>query len=379
MLVLTSRKPATAENAMHIVSILTSLTSGGAEMLVVNLSKEYVAKGHRSTIVALTDAQSVGNSAEMEAALRQRIIDEGGDFQSLQLGASRNLLKGWGRMRRLLARLDADAIHAHTARALMMLYPSRGHIPVVLTHHNSHLSFPPRMFRLFDRIVDSYVAISKETETIFARRVQKPVIHIPNAASRGFTAKEPRRAISNAGQILSVGAISAQKHYDLLVDTAVELRSRLAASDMPKLLVAGGGADLEPMRALTREKGVADFVSFLGERSDIAELMATSDLYLNTSRYEGMPVALLEAMASGLPIVATRVAGNTELVIQQRNGLLCPLDEPALIADAIVRILSDGPLYETCSRGAIEMSGMFSIDATANKHLMLFDQLAAAG
>jgi glycosyltransferase involved in cell wall biosynthesis len=364
---------------MHIVSILTSLTSGGAEMLVVNLNKEYVAQGHRSTIVTLADAQSVGNSAEMEAKLSQRIREEGGEFKSLNLGTSRGLIKGWSAMRKLLKTLKPDVIHAHTARALLMLYPAPGGAPVVLTHHNSHLSFNPRMFKLFDRIAKTYVAISKETETIFARHVRKPIAYIPNAASKSFAAKSPRSTPSAARQILSVGTISAQKHYDLLIETAAELKNRLPASNMPNFLIAGNGVDLEAMRALTREKQVADHVTFLGERSDIPDLMAASDLYLNTSRYEGMPVALLEAMASGLPIVATRVAGNTELVGHEENGLLCPLDEPAALAEAIIRMLSDTEFYGKCSTGAIRNAGNFSIETTANRHIALFERLIAAG
>jgi glycosyltransferase involved in cell wall biosynthesis len=363
---------------MHIVSILTSLTSGGAEMLVVNLSKEYVAQGHRSTVVTLTNAQSVGNSAEMEATLRQRILEEGGHYLSLNLGHSRSLLKGWWQMRRLLASLKPDIIHAHTARALLMLYPAPRNVPVVLTHHNSHLPFHPRMFRLFDRIASAYIAISKETEAIFAHHVRRHIAHIPNAASKNFAAKAPRTAVSQPPQILSVGAISVQKNYDLLIEIAVILKNRLHDTKMPKFLIAGGGVDLQSMRAQAYDKGVDGHVAFLGERADIADLMAASDLYLNTSRYEGMPVALLEAMASGLPIIATHVAGNSELVEDEGNGLLCPLDAPAAMADAIMRLANDPQLYQSCSASAITMSQQFSIEATAARHIALFRQLSAS-
>ncbi|WP_428630651.1 glycosyltransferase family 4 protein [Sphingopyxis sp.] len=363
---------------MHIVSILTSLTSGGAEILVVNLSKEYVANGHRSTVVALVDAESVGNSAEMERNLRERIVSDGGAFRSLQLRANRNPVTGWSRLRKLFASLRPDIIHAHTARSLPMLYPAPRTSRVVLTHHNSRLGFSPHMFKLFDRVVDTYVAISKETEELFSRHARNPVVHIPNAASRSFAAGRARDRIEGKPRILSVGAVSAQKHYDLLIEVAADMVSRCSASDMPTFQVAGGGAALEAMRALARDRGVGQHVLFLGERSDIAELMQNSDLYLNTSRYEGMPVALLEAMASGLPIVATRVPGNSELVVNERNGFLCPLDEPAHIAGAIARITADETLYAACSRAALEMSSTFSIEATANRHLTLYHRLAAA-
>lgn len=360
---------------MHIVSILTSLTSGGAEMLVVNLNKEFVAAGHRSTVVTLADADSVGNSRAMEATLRQRILDEGGEHISLQLGTSRNPLRGWRQMRALVRRLKPDVIHAHTARALLMLLAHPGKAPVVLTHHNSKLSFPTAMFRLFDQIADAYVAISKETEQIFTQNVKRPIAYIPNAASKSFSASEPRMRASANPQILSVGTISAQKHYDLLVEVAAALKNRIGVGTMPKFMVAGNGADLENMRVMAKERGVADHVHFLGERSDIAQLMQSSDLYLNTSRYEGMPVALLEAMASGLPIVATKVAGNTELVGHMDNGLLCPLDDAEDLAGAISKLIDDAGLYSHCSAAAIERSKSFSIEATCANHLALYQKI----
>ena len=358
---------------MHIVSILTSLTSGGAEMLVVNLSKEYVAGGHRSTVLTLANADSVGNSAAMEETLRQRITADGGQVIALNLGAARNPVVGWWRLRRLLKTLQPDVVHAHTARALFMLFATKA--PVVLTHHNSRLGFSPRMFTLFDTVVDSYVAISKETQALFARYVRRPIAYIPNAASRSFAAKAPRQTVSSARQILSVGAISAQKHYDLLIDIAADLQTRLPEHSMPKFLIAGGGTELEAMRALTDARGVEKHVSFLGERSDIADLMAASDLYLNTSRYEGMPVALLEAMASGLPIIATRVAGNTELVDHGKNGLLVPLDQPGESASAILTLLSDDNLYRDFSAHSINFSKTFSIENTASLHIDLFKRV----
>lgn len=362
---------------MHIVSILTSLTSGGAEMLVVNLNKEYAAAGHRSTVVTLADAHSVGNSAEMESVLRQRIVDEGGEYISLQLGTSRNPLNGWRKMRSLIRRLNPDVIHAHTARALLMLLAHPGNAPVVLTHHNSKLSFPTGMFKLFDRIAAAYVAISKETEVLFAQYVHRPIAYIPNAASKSFSASSPRTQASPKRQILSVGTISEQKHYDLLVDIAVVLKAKIGAGEMPHFNIAGNGVDLENMRALALSRGVANHVNFMGERSDIAQLMASSDLYLNTSRYEGMPVALLEAMACGLPIVATRVAGNTELVSEGKNGLLRPLDDAEALADAILMLLNDGQLYGQCSAAAIDQSKSFSIENTCANHLALFKKIGA--
>jgi glycosyltransferase involved in cell wall biosynthesis len=341
-------------------------------MLVANLSAQFSAAGHESTVVTLCDAIQLGNSSEMEAKLRQQIEDARGRVISLGLGRNRNPVRGLLAVRRAMRQIQPDIIHAHTARALPMLAIKFGQAPVVLTHHNSRLSFHPALFKVFDRLVCSYVAISHEARQTQEAFAHKPIAYIPNAAGAHFVAGEPRKGPSLPAQIISVGAISDQKNYDLLIDVAHAFRERRSAVPTPVFMVAGGGSDIERLRSRVQGLGLTGNVQFMGERSDIPELMRSSDLFLNTSHYEGMPVSVLEAMAMALPIVATEVAGNIELVRHGKNGLLAPIDKPGAIAAAIEDILCNRERYSEFSARSLEEGQRYLINNTAQMHLDLY-------
>lgn len=354
---------------MRICSILTSLTSGGAETLVANLSPEFVAAGHESVVVTLCDAETLGNSTQMEAKLRQRIEAGGGRVVSLGLSERRGVIEGGMALRRLLRKLRPDVIHSHTARALPMLMLRRGRTPVILTHHNSKFSFPPILFRLFDKQVRGYVAISPEIHADLTRRTRRRVELVRNAAALDFGAEGPREAATVPATIVSVGAISDQKNYKLLIETAWNLRLRGKVQPLPVFKIAGGGSRLKGKIEEVRKAGLEDNVKFLGERSDIPDLLRESDLYFNCSLYEGLPIAMLEAMASALPIIATDVAGNRDLVHQEVNGLLAQAGSAAGLAAAIERVLGDPALYRKLSVGSLSEAGNYSIGEAARRHL----------
>lgn len=341
------------------------------------LSAEFARSGDGSLVVALCDAATVGNSAETQARMAREIEASGGAFVSLGLSAKRNPLSGAAVIRKVLRDYAPDVVHAHTVRALPMIKLALGKSPVVLTHHNTKLPFSPRLFPFFDRMTDTYVAIGSDVEKILQQYVAKPIVRIPNAAGRSFAQGKPRRAPGSPQSILSVGAISEQKNYPLLIAVAKALKASEWLQPMPTFQIAGGGENLEAMRAKVREHGLAEHVEFLGERSDVPALMQASDLYLNVSLYEGMPLTLLEAMASGLPIVATDVPGNRELVSNDQNGLKAPLGDAAAIASRIGEILSDINLYSKLSAGSIARSADFSIESTAAKHRNLYASLVS--
>lgn len=357
---------------MRIVSIITSLTSGGAEMLVAGLSAEFSTLGHDSTVVTLCDAATLGNSAEAEANLRQRIEGAGGRVVSLGLSRRRNPVRGWLALRRILKQHRPDAIHVHTARALPMLGPPGGGWRVFLTHHNSQFNFNPLLLRTMDWRLDGIVAISSEIQAILARLTRKPIVQISNApASRSFVGLA-RSAPARPASIISVGAISDQKNYPLLLKVARILETSGIEEPWPVFRIAGSGAGLERLRTEVRTMGLEGRVEFLGERLDVPDLLRTSDLFLNTSSYEGLPIAMLEAMTMGLPIVATDVAGNRELVGHETTGLLASLDDPAAIAAAIARVLTAPELYRRLSEGALEAAKAYSMERIAQRHLALY-------
>ena len=110
-----------------------------------------------------------------------------------------------------------------------------------------------------------------------------------------------------------------------------------------RLLVVGNGELEDDVRRWVAERGLQDRVVLLGTRTDIPELMRTADAYVMSSAWEGLPIVLLEASASGLPIVATDVGGNHQLVQHDRTGWLVPAKDPSALAEAMTRMATAPP------------------------------------
>ncbi len=157
-------------------------------------------------------------------------------------------------------------------------------------------------------------------------------------------------------RILSVGRVVYQKGFDLAMR---------ALADLEELewqwSIAGDGPQLPILQAMARQHGLQDRIHFLGWRpaAQLQELYSTANLFLFPSRHEGMPNAVLEAMASGLPVIATRIAGNEELVVDGETGALVPAEDVDALREALRRLLPRSGLREQmghASRRRVEHS-----------------------
>lgn len=134
----------------------------------------------------------------------------------------------------------------------------------------------------------------------------------------------------------SVGRLTYQKGYDVLIQSL-----KILERDDIHLVVAGFGEELDNLQEQATCLGLQEQVHLLGFRQDVPRLLCGIDIYVQSSRYEGMPIAVLEAMASRCPIVATAVDGTQELLIDGQHGWLVPPDDPQALAEVILMALSD--------------------------------------
>jgi glycosyltransferase involved in cell wall biosynthesis len=226
--------------------------------------------------------------------------------------------------------------------------------------------FRPYDFKLFHKIAapflriiwhqaDSVIANSnglRDLALAFDSAIEIPII--PNGVD-GNLYKNDAREWAPA-KIFSVGRIVHQKGLDL------GLRALAQLKDLDwHWNIAGDGPQLDALRSLAVELGLSERVTFLGwqSRSELTQWYHRSNLFLFPSRHEGMPNAVLEAMSSGLPVVATRIAGSEELVVDNETGLLVPTENTDMLRDALRIMLTDSALREkmgVASRLRVEQS-----------------------
>ncbi|MBL8862401.1 MAG: glycosyltransferase [Planctomycetes bacterium] len=276
-----------------------------------------------------------------------------------------------GALRRVLARESPDVVHTHSSKGgalgrLASILDERG--ARVHTPHTFSFLFDAMfgagkraLFREVERALAGHtartIAVSpSEARTIAASGVvdRERLRVVPNGidpapylkvepAPRSELAADPRRRVA-----LVVGLLNAAKGQDLLLEA-------LARPGLEALQVAfaGDGADAQRLAARAGELGLSARVRFLGFRADVPRLLAAADLLVLPSRWEGMPYAVLEAMAAGKPVVATPVDGAIDLVLPALSGELAARVGPGELAEALGRALarSDVELAAMGGRG----------------------------
>ena len=222
-------------------------------------------------------------------------------------------------------------------------------------------------YRLADRIVATSKGVADDLTAEFgvaAARIQ--IIHNPvDLDAIGRAVAEPldpafERDWSHP-VIVAAGRLADAKNYPLLVDALAILRERMPA----RLFILGSG-ELEPrIRERIAERGLEHAIVLCGFQRNPWKYLARADVFALTSRYEGFGNVLVEAMACGVPVVATSSPGTREIVSVGIDGLLVDQHEPAAVAEALARVLSDEPFRRRLSAGARVSAQRFSLPAIA--------------
>ena len=286
------------------------------------------------------------------------------------------------RLLRLVGR--ADVVHAHASKAGFLtrlaaaLTGRRG--ATVFTPHSWSFWADERRSRLWLTLerraahwCKAIVAVSDdERRAGIEERVGSESQYrvIRNGIDPASFAGE-RRAVP--GRILLVGRLARQKRPDVAVRALARIRERHPGAQLD---LAAHGPLEDETRALVVELGLEQSVRFLGERSDVPELLAEAECLLLTSDYEGCPYTVLEAMAAGVPVVATRVGGVPELVADGETGVLVKAGDPVAAAAAVVRLL-DAPERARLlgEAGRARAVGEFGLDRMVCETCSLYDSL----
>jgi glycosyltransferase involved in cell wall biosynthesis len=321
---------------MRIVYLLTSLGMGGAERLVISLAEAMEARGHSVALLVL----------------RPRLAEEWPThlptFHLEMRKSPFSVLASMARAHSFLCSFQPDLLHSHSfhanlmARLLTLLSPSH---KLVCTVHNVYEGGWLRMmaYRLTDGLSQSTTMVSSAAAHRFlqwkAVSQERCRVITNGIGTREFLPQEKRRVclrkqmgLKDEFLWLTAGRIVPAKDYPNLLDAVAQLRK---VSSGMQLWIAGEGEDreLESLRSFTAKLGLTDCVRWLGLRRDLPALLDAADGFVLASAWEGMPLALGEAMAMAKPVVATDVGGVRELVGEA--GRIVPAKDPRALAQAM--------------------------------------------
>lgn len=171
--------------------------------------------------------------------------------------------------------------------------------------------------------------------------------------------------------ILYIAEFIPRKDHGFFIKNIPELKKQIPNL---KVIMPGRGVQLKEMKILAVNLEVDDIIWFPGYRKDINLLCAISDLYVTTSRQEGLPISVIEAMASGLPIVASNIRGQTDAVVPSRNGELYQLDNNADFVEKILELYKNSEIRTEIRKNNIEDSAKYSVDIAVKKMAEIYGE-----
>jgi glycosyltransferase involved in cell wall biosynthesis len=225
-------------------------------------------------------------------------------------------------------------------------------------------------YRLADRIIATSEGVSRDLRRQFRVPADRiTIVHNPvdlDAVTRA--AREPLDpsidAMWRPPVVVAAGRLADAKNYPLLIDAFAELRQRMPA----RLFILGTGPREQAMRDQILARGLGDAVTLCGFQSNPWKYIARADVFVLTSRYEGFGNVLIEAMACGVPVVATTSPGTTEIVQRGVDGLLVDDHTPSAVAAALERVLSDEPQRDRMAAAARTNAERFALARIAGAY-----------
>jgi len=344
--------------------------------------------GQRQSLFLVRELRRMGYRVEFVvqpgSALEEKAVEAGLSVLPLRMRSELDLPAVF-RLARQMKKRNCRLVHFHEAHGLAVGASAARRAGVPLRFISRRVDFPLRSRAKYTRDIDAIIAISEGVRKVLLDSgVPGPLITvIPSGID--FSPFEQagagdflRREFGFAPDEYLVGIVAAledHKGHAYLIEA-----SKIVREQAPKvrLIVVGSGSLRFELDKQARDLGVEDIVFFLGFRDDVPRILASLDLFVLSSHHEGMGSSLLDAMASRLPVVATRAGGIPEVVQDRETGLLVPPRDPAALAQAILELYRDRELAaRLAGRGLEVVHRKFSAEAMAGKVVELYEQFAA--
>lgn len=365
---------------MKVLHIISSGGMYGAEAVILNLSRALNNNGHSSMLAVF--ANSLNPNLQLHETAQQEGIES--NLISCTGQIDRTVTR---RIRELVSSTGADVVHAHGYKADVYTYFAlrKTKTPFISTCHNwidDNLSVV--LYGKVDRfILRSYSGVIAVSDAVKERLLsagvhEKKIALIRNGIDlRPFTNAIPSLRIDKRLTVGWIGRLSNEKGPDIFLRAAQRV---LAECPGARFILVGDGPDLEMLKVLANELKIGESVTFAGRRQDMPAVYASLDVMVSSSRQEGLPMAILEGMASGLPFVATAVGDVPTLVQDGSTGFLTQSEEVESIAAGITKLLQNLELRKQFGEAARErVREEFSAEQMAKEYLRVYENAIAAG
>ena len=350
---------------MKIIFLLPDMAGGGSEKVVTLLANDYVGRGINVAIMMFA-----GNSVAYE-------LDERVEVLSVAPASAGNMRVRLGRVRRMRAFFKKNTgayifsfSTMGTAFATMATWGMKRFI--LVSERNDPNYCPNAAWRNWAyKKADCLTFLTAEIRDYFPPHIREKGVIIPNPIDDTV----PRRADAPREKtVVAVGRLEAQKNYPLLLKA---FQIFCAAYPEYVLHIYGTGALERELRALAGMQGIADSVVWHGFDPDVQEKIINSGMYVLSSDFEGISNAMIEALAMGIPTIATdSLGGGSRSYIEDGvNGLLAPMRDEKALAEAMKRIAADEVLAKKLSDNAVKIREKYSVKEIADRFLQCVEEL----
>ena len=353
---------------MNILHIVLGLSIGGLERFVLDLVR-FRSRDINPTILCLERKGPLGECVK--------------DIRIIEMGKTDGFdWRLFARIRSIAKEGRIDLIHTHNQAA--HIYGSIAGfisgIPVVHTKHgrnrpdDSKATCLSRLCSMLSKKIVTVSIDSAQVSTAIENVPAHKVTTIHNGIDiNAFSNPRPSRSASPAINIGLVARLVPDKDHLTLLRAC-----KILAEDIPnfRLFLVGDGPLRDGLKAAAVELGIDRNVRFMGFRHDVATLLRSFDIFALSSVTEGLSLTLLEAMASGLPIVATDVGGNSEVVVHGKTGFIVPAQSPEALAEKLLLLSRDGGLrLQMGSAGRKRVEEKFDIRRTVKRYEALYHEI----
>lgn len=348
---------------MKLALVISSLAGGGAERVMAQLASEWARRGDTVTLITLEPLTD--DMYAVDSRIRLVCLGLSSDSSNLVQAVRSNF-------RRITALRGAIAA---AAPEVVLSFEDRTNVIVVLATARMQVRrviaerTDPRRHRigalwsLLRRLTYPFadvLAVQSNALLQWGRGIMpraSAVEVVPNPV-RPMAPFLRRREASGVPTIVAAGRLVPSKGFDLLMTAFASLADEFPAW---KLVILGEGDERGRLEELGRQLRIADRLTLAGWHREPGEILRTADLFVLSSHYEGFPNVLLEAMACGLPVVATDCCGVADVVTHEKDGLIVPVGETAQLAAAMKRMMQDADLRGSLGRSALAICERYDL------------------